>query len=263
MQPTDNIDDLKKEIERLKAELQNANERMRSFDKTKNEFINMAAHELRAPLTAIKGFLSMVLSGDAGEITPKAKEFLQDSAVSAERMIRLVNNMLNVSRIEEGRLTYEPEVCLMRDIVHDVQSEFTVEARRKNLELEVIMNDDLSDSVCIDADKIHEVIVNFVSNAIKYTTEGRVRIILSNPDDRTIRVSIEDTGIGISPEEQKKLFQKFYRVESKVGKTIGTGLGLYISKLIVESFNGNIGMASEPNRGSTFWFELPLYKTEL
>ncbi len=230
---------------------------LEELDSKKDEFINMAAHELRAPLTAIKGFLSMVIGGDAGVISPEAKGFLVDSAVSTERMIRLVNNMLNVSRIEENRMFYQDEDVHIGHTAHGVYSEFQVEAERKALHFGVEMANTVNDLVFSDGDKLHEVLVNFVSNAIKYTEKGSVTIRITNPSADKVRLEVIDTGSGISKEEQKKLFQKFYRVEAKVGKTIGTGLGLYISKLLIEKYGGTIGVISKENNGSTFWFELP------
>jgi len=233
---------------------------LQELDSKKDEFINMAAHELRAPLTAIKGFLSMVIGGDTGEISPQAKGFLVDSAVSTERMIRLVNNMLNVSRIEENRMFYENEDVHIGETAHGVYSEFQVEAERKALHFGVEIANTVNDLVFSDGDKLHEVLVNFVSNAIKYTEKGSVIIRITNPNDTRVRLEVIDSGSGISKEEQKKLFQKFYRVEAKVGKTIGTGLGLYISKLLIEKYGGSIGLISKENTGSTFWFELPIKK---
>jgi signal transduction histidine kinase len=234
---------------------------LQALDNKKDEFINMAAHELRAPLTAIKGFLSMVIGGDTGPISDQAKGFLNDTAVSTERMIRLVNNMLNVSRIEEGRMVYQEEDVHIGATAQGVYDEFKVEAERRALEYKLVMPEGTKDLVFVDEDKLHEVIVNFVSNAIKYTEKGMVTISVINREPGKVRVEVKDTGAGISKEEQKKLFQKFYRVEAKVGKTIGTGLGLYISKLLVQKFGGTIGVTSKEGVGSTFWFELPVNAT--
>lgn len=231
---------------------------LRALDAKKDEFVNMAAHELRAPLTAIKGFLSMVIAGDAGEVTDKTKEFLEDSAVSTQRMIRLVNNMLNVSRIEEGRIIYSMDNFRLSHAVEQILSEFKIEAQQKGLKLEMHVSTHVMDSVFVDKDRIDEVVINFLSNAIKYTESGLVEIKIVNPTPHVVRLEVVDTGPGVSELEQKKLFQKFYRVEAKVGKTIGTGLGLYISKLLIRKFGGEIGVISKENNGSTFWFELPV-----
>ncbi len=255
------IRSVRTEVEQ-KEKLTILTQELKSLDLKKNEFINMAAHELRAPLTAIKGFLSMVIAGDSGPISDKTKEFLQDSALSTQRMVRLVNNMLNVSRIEEGRIIYNVETFRMSEATKEIFVEFQIEAQHKGLAFTYNCPPNISDTVYADKDRLQEVVINFVSNAIKYTETGSVEINLSNPSAHTIRLEIVDTGPGITALEQRRLFQKFYRVQAKVGKTIGTGLGLYISKLLIKKFGGAIGVISEENKGSTFWFELPV-KTPL
>jgi len=251
------ITNVKKEIEQ-KEKLEELTNKLKHMDDVKNEFISVAAHELRAPLTAIKGYLSMVIDGDAGSISKQAQEFLQDSLLSNERMIRLVNNMLDVGRIEEGRIIYQEGYVKVAELARVAYSEFKLEAERKNLAFELDIQNDIDDEVFADRDRLHEVIVNFLSNALKYTDEGKVSIKLCNKDPRSVRLEVIDTGTGISGKEQKKLFSKFYRVRSTVGKTIGSGLGLYISKLLIQKFGGSIGVDSKPGKGSNFWFELPV-----
>lgn len=241
-----------------REQLEELTNKLKHMDNVKNEFISVAAHELRAPLTAIKGYLSMVIDGDAGSISKQAKEFLQDSLLSNERMIRLVNNMLDVGRIEEGRIIYQEDYVKISELAKIAYAEFKLEAERKNLTLELVIQEGVVDEVFVDRDRLHEVIINFLSNALKYTDEGKVTIKLSNPNKNTVKLEVIDTGPGISQHEQKKLFNKFYRIRSDVGKTIGSGLGLYISKLLIQKFGGNIGVESKPGRGSDFWFELPI-----
>jgi len=241
--------------------LQTANDKLKELDARKNEFLNMAAHELRAPMTAIKGYISMLIEGDAGEIPEKARGFLTDAQGVTDRLIRLVNNMLNVSRIEENRLVFQIETVSLSEVARTVFSEFEGEAVRKNLKFDLQLPPEVKDRVVVDPDRIHEVIANFISNAIKYTETGSIIITLSQPDPANVRCDVVDTGPGISPEEQVKLFQKFVRAESAIGKTVGTGLGLYISKILVEKFGGKTGLASEVGKGSDFWFQLPLEGT--
>jgi signal transduction histidine kinase len=242
--------------------LQALTKKLRELDKQKDEFVSMAAHELRAPMTAIKGYISMVVGGDAGEITEKARSFLTDANVINERTIRLINNMLNVSRIEEGRMVYQMEVENLSRVVRAVFAQFTPEAERKGLSYSLTISREIGDKVEVDPDRLHEVVANLLSNAIKYTDKGSVETRLVQPDRETVRLEVIDTGPGVSKEERKKLFKKFSRAESTIGKTTGTGLGLYICKLLVEKFNGKIGLESEVGKGSTFWFELPLAKKE-
>ncbi len=243
---------------RQREKLQDLTEKLKALDKTKDEFLSMAAHELRAPMTAIKGYVSMVLEGDTGDIPEKARGFLADTSNITDRLIRLVNNMLNVGRIEEGRMTYQEEVEYLSVPITSVFNQFTPEAERKGLKYTLEIPTELRDKVRVDPDRIQEVVGNFISNSIKYTNEGFVKVKMIQSDENSVRVEVIDSGSGISKEEQKNLFQKFHRVESNVGKTTGTGLGLYISKLLVEKFNGKIGIDSDLGKGSTFWFELPL-----
>lgn len=241
-----------------KEQLEVLTQKLRDLDQQKNEFISMAAHELRAPMTAIKGYISMILEGDTGDIPEKARGFLADATSINDRMVRLVNNMLNVSRIEEGRMSFQFDNDELSRVIRTVYSQFLPEAQRKNLDYKLEIPNQLKDKVYADVDKLHEIAGNLISNAIKYTEKGYVCVRLSQPTPTVIRFEVEDSGPGISPEEQVKLFQKFYRVESNVGKTTGTGLGLYISRLMIEKFKGKIGLISETGKGSTFWFELPV-----
>lgn len=254
----DKIQIYSKSLEEVKKKLEVANKKLKTMDKQKDEFISMAAHELRAPMTAIKGYVSMVLEGDTGDIPEKARGFLADANNINDRLIRLVNNMLNVSRIEEGRMVYQIEEENLSNAVRAVFSQFVPEAERKGLEYTLEIPNQIKDKVKVDPDRVQEVIGNFLSNAVKYTDSGSVKLVLSQPNEGSVRCEVIDTGPGISKEEQEKLFQKFHRVESNVGKTTGTGLGLYICKLLVDRFNGKMGLESDLGKGSNFWFELPL-----
>lgn len=244
--------------EKRKRELSQLNKKLTDTDKQKDEFISMAAHELRTPLSAIKGYLSMIIEGDTGDIPEKTRGFLADANSINERLIRLVNNMLNVSRIEEGRMVYQSEDESLSRVTRAVFVQFRAEAERKGLKYSLEIDPDIKDEIRVDPDRIYEVIGNLISNAVKYTNRGSILVKLSQPSKAKVRFEVTDTGPGITREEQNKLFKKFYRAESSVGKTIGTGLGLYISKLLVEKFGGRIGLASEVGKGSKFWFDLPL-----
>ena len=243
-----------------KEQLQILNKKLEELDKQKDEFVSMAAHELRSPLTAIKGYISMIIEGDTGDIPEKARQYLADSMAVTERLVRLVNNMLNVSRIEEGRIVYQMEETSLIRAVQEIFNTSRVEAERKGLDFKMDIPNALEDTVKVDPDRIREVVGNIVSNAIKYTEKGKVNIKISNPRTDLVKVEVIDTGPGISKEEQAKLFQKFYRAESTSGKTFGTGLGLYITRLLIEKFGGEISLTSELDKGSNFWFELPVVK---
>jgi signal transduction histidine kinase len=208
-------------------------------------------------MTAVKGYISMVQSGDGGEVPVEAGKLLAEAAAESDRMLRLINNMLNVARIEEGRMVYETGEVKLAEVVERVFNEFTFDAQNKALNYTYEPAANISDLVEVDVDRIHEVVANLINNAIKYTDEGSVVARITNPATALVRVEVEDTGPGMTAEEVGKLFQKFYRAESYVGKKMGSGLGLYISRLLVEKFGGKIGVKSQKGKGSIFWFELP------
>jgi len=254
------VKSVKTEVEQ-RQELQKLTQKLRELDVRKDEFVSVAAHELRAPMTAIKGYISMILDGDVGEIPEKAKDFLGEAITANDRLIRMVNNMLDISRIEENRLVFEMGLMDLSEVVTTAYREYKVQAEQKGLDFRLHIEEGAKAMVNVDKDRIYEVTSNFISNAVKYTDKGTVVVSVLTPNPTTVRFEVVDTGPGISPEEQKKLFQKFYRTESNIGKKLGTGLGLYISKLLIERFGGRLGLSSEKGKGSMFWFELPLVLT--
>ena len=250
------VKSVRQEIEQ-KELLGQMTRKLRDLDEQKDEFLNVAAHELRAPMTAIKGYLSMISDGDAGKVSKKLSEFLGEAENENDRLIRLVNNLLNISRIEEGRMVFEMGEVKLSKVVKDSFNSFKAQASEKNLEFKLKIEDNIKDTVHVDTDRIYEVVNNLISNAVKYTDSGFVKVSLENKENN-IYFEVSDSGYGMNDDEKEKMFQKFYRAESSINKQIGTGLGLYISKLLVEKFNGRIGFSSEKDKGSVFWFELPV-----
>jgi PAS domain S-box-containing protein len=230
----------------------------REVDRMKTEFVSMVSHELRTPLTSIKGFTEMVLDGDAGEIDEEVREFLEIVYANAERLVALVNDLLDISRIESGRINLKSEPVDLQAIVQAVENTMQHKLQEKGQTLIVEIDPDAA-QVIGDRDKLVQVLTNYVSNAYKYSPEGAViRIEITRQGDHA-RVAVIDNGYGISPENQKQLFTKFYRVDNSLTSAIGgTGLGLSIVKQIIEMMGGEVGVESEEGVGSTFTFTVPL-----
>ncbi len=222
--------------------------------KIKDEFLSIAAHDLRTPSAAIRGFLSRVLDGDAGEISEKARDLLQSAYDGNLRLIKLVDDFLVMSRIERGKIIVEPVVGSLESAVEKVVKENSEIAKGKNLYLDYKKVD--LPNVLIDEEKIIELLNNLIANAIKFTEKGGITITHEITDKEVI-TKVADTGIGISKEAQGRLFQKYQKVNLKESIQSGLGLGLYICRLIIEKHNGRIWVESEEGKGSTFSFSLP------
>jgi len=252
---------LQKEVSRQTKTLKDANVRLKQLDVAKSEFISLASHQLRTPLTIIKGYVSMMMEGTWGEVKGKQKEQLEKIYSSNERLIRLVEDLLTVSRIESGRLDFDWKTISFEDMVDSVVKEFDQVVKDKGLRLRFIKPKEKLSKIRMDSLKIRQVVQNLIDNAIHYTEEGGITIRLKEKNNK-ILFSIKDTGIGISSEEQVVLFEKFSRGRD-VGKmhTEGVGLGLYLGAKMVKAHKGKIWVKSEgENKGSTFYFELPLKK---
>ncbi len=243
------------------AKIRDISER-RELDRLKNEFVSTVSHELRTPLTAIRGSLSLLQGGVVGTIDKQARELIHIAHTNVERLIRLVNDILDIEKMEAGRL----ELTLAQ--IESSQAIFTtVEGLRgmaQVAEVRLVVEDGAPLSVWGDFDRLVQVLTNLVSNAIKFSPpQGSITIRFEQVAGRRVRFSVVDQGHGISPEQQHKLFGKFQQLDASDNrKKGGTGLGLAISKAIVELHGGRIGVDSQPGRGSTFWFELPEAEAE-
>ena len=254
------LDDLYNNLQKANLDMQEANVRLRELDKAKSEFLSIASHQLRTPISAIKGYLSMIIDGDFGKVSPNITKVIKDLFESASRLARLINILLNVSRIESGRLKLEKKPIQISDMIDSVIVELINQATQKGLKLTYKKPKGNIPKIFADSDKLREVVLNLVDNAIKYTPKGKVEISLEfNKEHMTFMT--KDSGIGIDPKEVKSLFRKFVR-GSGVAQihTGGSGLGLFIAQKIIKEHNGKVWAESEgTGKGSTFKFVVPLY----
>lgn len=235
--------------------------REKMVEAMKSEFVSIAAHQLRTPLSAIKWTTRMLLDGDLGELNEGQKELTEKAYLSNERMVNLINDLLNVSRIEEGRYLYKPEMTQIEEIITPMATLYKEEAERRGIQLKINLPKDKTPTVVVDKEKIALVIQNFLDNAMKYSLEkGEIILTVSyNNKTKKIKVSVKDNGVGIPKDQQTRLFRKFFRAANVIKlETEGSGLGLFICKNIVEAHEGEIGFESEEGKGSTFYFELPV-----
>jgi signal transduction histidine kinase len=235
------------------------------IDKAKSEFISLASHQLRTPLSGIKWSLNLILSGELGHFPEEIKKLLLTGYESNERMIILVDDLLNVSRIEQDRFTYELVPTRLEKVVDEMIKDFDHLLKEKSIELKFLKPRASLPEVYIDKGKIRFVLQNLFDNAIKYSqSNGDITVRLTpHRGGKFIRFSVKDDGIGIPLYQQERIFSKFFRGDNAIMKDIpGSGLGLYIAKSIVERHGGKIWFESEENLGTTFYFTTPVYNEE-
>ncbi len=250
----------REKIENLAKDLEKANEKLRELDQLKTEFLSLATHQIRSPLTSMRGYVSMVLEGDYGKISEEVREPLVTVQHSTEGLSKIVNDFLNVSRMEQGRMQYDFEEKNLVDVVKNMVDQYRPNVEEKGLKLKLEIEGE-NHNVSIDENKFEQVVGNIIDNSIKYTLEGSITVRVSSPDSKKVRLEVSDTGVGISKEEIPKLFVKFKRAEGaqKVSVT-GSGLGMYLAKKITESHSGKIWIESEgEGKGSNFIVELPVF----
>ena len=225
----------------------------------KTEFVSLAAHQLRTPLSAIKWTLRMLLDGDLGEITGEQRDFIEKTYKSNERMIGLINALLDVTRIEEGRYLYKPTLASLEDIAQFVINSYKEELEKRKLKFEFNKPKRKLPKVKMDVEKIRLVIQNLLDNAVRYTPSGgRVTVSLKY-GKREIELSVKDTGVGIPEDQKERIFTKFFRGANVMRmETEGTGLGLFITKNIIGAHGGKIWFESKEGKGTTFHFTLPI-----
>ena len=234
-------------------------EQIELLSKAKSEFISIASHQLRTPLTAIKGYVSLVLEGNYGELTEKLKKIVGNVYEANERLLKLMEDLLSVSRIESGKIGLTPEMASLEDIIDGAIRDLNPVAQKKSISLEWQKPETALPKISIDKAKIREAILNIIDNAIKYTGQGRVTI-KSQITNNKLQISVSDAGVGMTKEEISHLFESFSR--EAAGRRLwagGTGLGLYTARKFVEMHQGKIWAESEgKDKGSTFYIELSL-----
>jgi signal transduction histidine kinase len=244
-------------LNRMSEELGRLYQQIEAASRHKSEFLANMSHELRTPLNAIIGFSEVLLERMFGELNPKQEEYLQDILTSGRHLLSLINDILDLSKVEAGRMELEPSAFDLASTLEGCLTLVRERASHHGIALELDMDESLGQFVA-DERKLRQVVLNLLSNAVKFTPEGgRIRLQGGREDD-TVQISVSDTGVGIAPEDQEAVFEEFRQVGSdQARKSEGTGLGLALARKFVELHGGRIWVASEVGKGSTFTITIP------
>lgn len=247
------------DLQRTSAELVSANLQLKNLDKAKSEFLSIASHQLYTPLTALRGYISMLKEGDYGKVDEQQEPILDILDKSSTRLIELIKNLLDISRIESGRLELNLESTDLVEMAETLVEDLLPNAMTKSLQLEFHKPKEPLPHAVVDAQRIRQVMLNFVDNSIKYTPQGRVDVYIEQEGEK-IKFYVKDTGNGLETNDIDQLFHKFIRVGGAARfHTEGTGLGLYVAKQIVHEHHGEVSAYSEGlKKGSTFTMEVPI-----
>jgi signal transduction histidine kinase len=256
------LERLNTKLEESNRELNEANARLRELSAMKEEFLALTTHDLRSPLTVISGVINFFTSGRLGDITPEQKNMVAMMERNTQNLIELVNDLLDASKIESGTMRLDAATIELRGLVSELQEQMQPLAREKEIALEEDVPEDLP-PLRADRAKLRRILVNLVSNALKFTPKGgRVRLGASR-EGSFVRVSVTDTGVGIPREDLHDIFDKYAQARSRATRSEkGTGLGLYITRQLVELHGGKISVQSEVGKGSTFSFTIPIAKSD-
>ena len=254
---------LQQRIDAATKELRHSNAQLQRLDEAKDEFVSMASHQLRTPLTSVKGYIDMVMEGDAGKITDMQKHLLGEAFTSSERMVHLINDFLNVSRLQTGKFMIDRRpVDLAKLVAQEVDSLRTTASQRQ---LTLGYKADVKlPQLYLDEGKMRQVIMNFIDNALYYSKENSTIQINLKRDGDSLCLTVKDTGIGVPESEQAQLFAKFFRASNaRKQRPDGTGVGLFLAKKVITAHSGTMIFSSIEGQGSTFGFMLPIEKMKL
>lgn len=242
--------------------LRSTNMKLKALDEAKDEFISMASHQLRTPLTSVKGYLSMLAEGDAGELNDVQKKFVDQAFFSSQRMVYLISDLLNVSRLKTGKFVIETNPTYLPDVIESEIAQLYETVKARGLTMRFNKPASFS-TLMLDETKIRQVIMNFTDNAIYYTQSGGTIELNLKETPKTVEFTVTDSGLGVPKIEQPHLFTKFYRAgNARKARPDGTGLGLFMAKKVVIAQGGAIIFRSKEGHGSTFGFSFPKEKLE-
>ncbi|MGB4762304.1 MAG: ATP-binding protein [Candidatus Saccharimonas sp.] len=251
---------LEQRVDAATRELRSSNKRLLEMDTTKDEFVSMASHQLRTPLTSVKGYISMVLDGDVGQISASQRQLLEEAFTSSERMVHLIGDFLNVSRLQTGKFIIDPHASDLAKVTRQEVDGMQQIAQSHGLTI-IYKQPARFPTLYIDEGKIRQVIMNFMDNAIYYSPETASITVSLVLEDGDAVLRVIDKGMGVPKEVQKKLFSKFFRAENaRTQRPDGTGIGLYLAKKVIDGHGGRLVFESTLGKGSTFGFRLPVKK---
>ncbi|ATU05236.1 hypothetical protein BKN14_02150 [Candidatus Gracilibacteria bacterium HOT-871] len=231
------------------------------MEKVNLEYISIIGHEMRTPLTSIRGYLSMILEGDMGDISPEARKALNHCYDSSVRLIKLVNDVLVLSKIENGKMKYYPSKIEITEFLKSVYNDIFIEAEEKKIDVKIEIDKNLKQkNIFYDENRLKQVFINLISNALKFTDLGGEVIIKASLKGNNVIFEIIDNGVGIAKEELEKIFEKFSQASCDLQRlnSCGLGIGLALVKNILKDFKSQINVKSEVGKGSNFYFELNL-----
>jgi signal transduction histidine kinase len=254
---------LQDRINKATKSLQKANSQLKELDEAKDEFISMASHQLRTPLTTVKGYVSMLDEGDFGKLTNEQKQSVDLALDGSNRMARLIDDLLNVSRMEAGKFYIEPTKVDLIKLVQEEINLLQTMAKSKKVSLSAKLHINKLHALNLDENKTRQVVMNLIDNAIHYSEPpkggGRVEVSLAEKESEVV-FKVIDNGIGVPKDQQSKLFTKMFRARNaKEIRPDGTGLGLFLVKRVVEDQGGRLIFESKPGKGSVFGFAMPIH----